>query len=777
MEIIMKKLFKSIIATILVVSMLLATSVVVFADSSIQEEYVSDLRLIYADTYEEAKLVLSDSKLEGYKILNNNLNANSGKQGVWLAYKTTTNIDESITDVAVIQMGGGYNAANYQAMIEQSRGEYEAMGEIYLDAIEYFAEAYDAGNFLAEAAYRQLNFYAGLDKYKETRLGDLFVDGVLKKTDLATLFFEGNAKILDNVRSLIAMGVSYNEDGTHYLEKVGEMAEQMGSTIEYNKEYNDLSQFIAPVITTFKTMFEELAAYEAELNYADEELTDVEIKYAEYKAIADRMRAIRYLDGKTLYDFCMDYSVNKNDYTSIYPLAAALNEGQIAMTKVYHYYDVVRYSMSDSPEEVIDQEISELEKTYKDEPLNVFLGVDRDIYDQTFALTTAAYRADAYTDSNSLTEALFGSDTWRETTKELAIGALGVGLSVWAIVRTAKGGFGVPKEAAAEMVRNGIKNAEDKAHAAAEALATETMESWGQTYNDIIENFYTGYSMFNENYVIENWDDLDFGGKIDGVKAILYEHYGFTASNDDINALHEISGEYLGKLKSKLDSGLSSAKKSVGLSVYGGRIFTGLLYIAGAASLAYSAISLYKQINDHYHPKYDEIPMAMVDLVKTVDGDRYIKYDVVLDTKLQDGEYHAADLNAFEGERWNALYYTKNSEAGMPLLADFEISNSNNSADKGYSPVHRFGEVVCYDLNKYNFSSKSDTIFVSIRQSENLKSDYADVPDIVGAIIGEGFWALAGCLGVVIGAGGTILTNRFLNKKKSKENGTDDAVA
>ena len=120
----MKKLFKSIIATILVVSMLLATSVVAFAASSIQEEYVSDLRLIYADTYEEAKLVLTDSKLEGYKILNNNLNANSGKKGVWLAYKTTTDIDDAIPDVAVIQMGGGYSAANYQAMIEQSRGEY-----------------------------------------------------------------------------------------------------------------------------------------------------------------------------------------------------------------------------------------------------------------------------------------------------------------------------------------------------------------------------------------------------------------------------------------------------------------------------------------------------------------------------------------------------------------------------------------------------------------------------------------------------------------------------
>jgi hypothetical protein len=406
--------------------------------------------------------------------------------------------------------------------------------------------------------------------------------------------------------------------------------------------------------------------------------------------------------------------------------------------------------------------------------------VDRTIYDQTFALTTAAYRADAYTDSNSLADALFGEDNWRETTKQLAMGALGVGLSVWAIVRTAKGGFGVPAIEAAAMSKNAVEKVADKAHKLAQELSKEKMEGWGQeTYLDIVENLYTKYSILEDNkYLVENWDNLDFGDKINEVRAILSDHYGsLVATNDDMDAILEISHEYVTKMKNEFQSGLSSAKRSVRLSVYGGRNFTGLLYIAGAASLAYSAISLYKQINDHYHPKYDEIPMAMVDLVKTVDGDRYIKYDVVLDAKLKDGEYHAADLNAFEGERWNALYYTKNSEAGKPLLADFEISNSDSNAGKGYSPVHRFGEVVCYDLNKYNFSSKSDTIFLSIRQSENLKSDYADVPDIVGAIIGEGFWALAGCLGVVIGAGGTILTNSFLKKKKSEENGTDDAVA
>ena len=777
----MKKTLKFLISIILVLSIMLSTSVVIFADSSVQEEYVSDLRLIYADTYNDAVLVLSDSKLEGYKILNNNLNMNSGKTGVWLAYKTTTNIDEAITDVAVIQMGGGYNAANYQAMIEQSRAEYEAMGEIYLDAIDYFAEAYDAGNFLADAAYRQLNFYAGLDKYKETRLGDLFVDGVLKKGDLATLFFEGNVKVTNNIRSLLAMGVSYNADGKHYLEKVGEFVKDMDAdaTIEFNQVYNDLSQFIAPVLPVFRTMFEELSAYEAEFNYEDEEFTDLELKYVEYKAIADRLRAIQYLGDQTLYDFCMAYTIDTSNYTSIYPLAAALNEGQIAMTKVSHYYDVVRYSMSDYPEETIDQELTALEEKYKDESVDVYLGVDRDVYSQTFALTTAAYRADAYTESTSLMDALFGNSAWVDTTKQLAVGAVGVGLFVWAIVRTAKGGFGVTEEMANQMTNKALDKVGEKAFSAAEKLATETMYSWGegnQSYLSIVEELYGKYSELPGGSKIEGWGELCLGDKLDNVKNMMIRHYDGAVSNGDTLIVNQMSKDYLEKYTSTNVTARDSAMRSVKLNVIGGRIFTGLLYIAGAASLAYSAVSLYKQIHDHYHPKYDEIPMAMVDLVKTVDGDRYIKYDVVLDMKLKDGAYHAADLNAFEGERWNALYYTKNSEAGMPLLADFEVSSSDNRSDEGYSPVHRFGEVVCYDLNKYNFSSKSDTIFLSIKQSENLKSDYADVPDVVGSIFGEGFWALAGCVGVVVGVGGTILTNSFLNKKKSKKDDDENAT-
>jgi hypothetical protein len=160
--------------------------------------------------------------------------------------------------------------------------------------------------------------------------------------------------------------------------------------------------------------------------------------------------------------------------------------------------------------------------------------------------------------------------------------------------------------------------------------------------------------------------------------------------------------------------------------------------------------------------------MIMVDVVNTAGGDKYVKYDVVRDVLKKNGEYPAADLNAFSGERWNAIYYTKSADAGKPLLADFVLSNNNNRADAGYDPVHRFGEVICYDLNKYNFSSDSAMIFLSIRQSEKQKSIVTEAPQVVGSIFGTGFWLVAGCAGIACGVGATLTVQAIAKKAKKR---------
>ena len=147
----MNKTFKCIISMLLTVCLLFLATVPVFAADT-DEEYLSDLRLIYAENIAEAGQILADSDLEGYKIFDANLNANTGKTGVYLAYKTTTDVEDAITDIAIMQMDGGYNEGNYQAMIQQSYQEYLDFGENYLTAIDYFREGYDAGHYLSELA-------------------------------------------------------------------------------------------------------------------------------------------------------------------------------------------------------------------------------------------------------------------------------------------------------------------------------------------------------------------------------------------------------------------------------------------------------------------------------------------------------------------------------------------------------------------------------------------------------------------------------------------------
>ena len=50
----MKTTLKSLISIILVLSVMLSTAIVASAAYEIEEKYISDLRLVYADTYKEA---------------------------------------------------------------------------------------------------------------------------------------------------------------------------------------------------------------------------------------------------------------------------------------------------------------------------------------------------------------------------------------------------------------------------------------------------------------------------------------------------------------------------------------------------------------------------------------------------------------------------------------------------------------------------------------------------------------------------------------------------
>ena len=764
----MRKNIRRIISLVLVLTTLFLATVPTFAAKD--EEYLSDLRLIYADNYEEAKEILANTEFEDYKIFNSNLNDNTGKTGVWLAYKTTTDIEEAITDIAVMQMNGGYNEGNYQAMIKQSYKEYLEFGENYLTAIEYFKTGYDAGHYLSELAHRQLNFYnvvtegiEDIPEYEGERLGDIFFGGI-DASDLATMFMEGNVYALENIRSLIAMGVSYNENGMTYLEQVAEEATKYTAdkSIYNDEDFDSLASSIAATLPVFNNIFSELEAYESELNYNDEELTDLEIEYMEYMYIAKLMRGTNYLNGKTLYQFCKDYQINKEDYSEIYPLVAALNEGQVAMTQVNHYYDVVRYSSSIKSSEALDEELASAEEKYGDNPFNVYTGVDRTIYRDTFALTSAAYRADA------LTESGFAAYLRRDEMINTSMNIVGIaGTAVMALT----GAYHISEKVALNRVMDKLYEQQNRYF---NGSFVQTSTGNHVTYTEYLDYMF-------EEYRIPGYDGVNVSKytaqqKFDVIDDLLNKDSDFFPGFDKSRFV-EIKQNWAEM--QEINPVIKSAKEAADSAQEHYAYSTsdlGFIYVLGGIMMLISAIRLGVEIFNYYHPTYDDIPTAMVDLIDTVDGDRYIKYDVVYEAETKNGDLVAADLNAFSANRWNALYYTKSYEAGKPLLAgEFVISNNNNTPAKDYAPVHRFGEVVSYNLNKYNFN-ESHSIYLSVKQSQNQKSAVADVPDIVGSIFSIGKIVISCSIGAGVGVLGTIATKELIKKRKTKSDSEAEAT-
>ena len=766
----MKTMFKRILSITLALTLLFCSTVTVFAAENEDEEYLSDLRIVYADDFDEATEILADSDLEDYKLLNANLNEHTGKKGVWLAFKTTTDIEDAITDIAIMQMDGGYNEGNYQAMIQNSYSEYLEFGENYLVAIDYFNKGIDAGHYLSEIAHRQLNFYnvvtEGIDEvpdFEGERLGDIFYNGI-DASDLATMFMEGNSYALANIRSLIAMGASYNEDGVTYLDKVADEAEKYNAdnSVYSNEDYEEIAGLIAPVIIVFRDAFRELGAYESELNYEDEDFTDLEIQYLEYMTMAKLMRNVNYLGGKTLYEFCMEYT-NSSNYTNLYPLVAAMNEGQIAMTKVNHYYDVVRYSVSMQEDEDLNAELDSLEEKYGENPFNIYEGVDRTIYRDTFALTSAAYRADAFTESGLSAQLSGGAGDFGRAMNIVGIvGAsiFGAGLVGHGVTKYIVNGYQRKLQVAQSkyLLINNVttSNGSFSAYSVLDTIAMELPDDVlpGAQYNSM--NIAQKYD-FIEGLLKNSPDKLTDIDKANFAK--IQQSWSYAQQHDpDVVPVYN-----------KAVAAQQAGSKAMGV-VYGMYIVGGLMALASAIRLGY-------EIYNYYHPEYSDIPTAMVDLIDTVDGDRYIKYDVVYEVEPQsDGTLIAADLNAFQANRWNAMYYTKSYEAGKPLLADeFVVSNTSNIPAEKHMPVHRFGEVVCYNLNKYNFND-DHCIYLSIKQSDNQKAAVKDVPEVVGSVFSAGYMILAGGVGILAGAGGTIGTMEIIKRRKNKKNTEAEAA-
>ena len=218
-----------------------------------QTLYVSEVRLGYGKTAEEAA-----KSLEGYTILKNgdkyaDLNEGSGKKTVVLmGYKTTTNREEAITDIAAMNMKGGYSFSDYEKLMEQYR-DSQIMPFIrrFMETVNEYRANYNGTdkNNKAKAQYvrEMLNLYIdddtgmGLgDVFLKTTAEELGLDKYNKLSDsekkkygcLSTILMQGKTTTIFLIEQMLTLASDTSD--TTWLQRFSKM-----SADDLLKEYTD----------------------------------------------------------------------------------------------------------------------------------------------------------------------------------------------------------------------------------------------------------------------------------------------------------------------------------------------------------------------------------------------------------------------------------------------------------------------------------------------------------------------------------------------------------
>ena len=225
------KWMNKLIALVLAGAMMLNMGVVrAYADES-AGKYVSDVFIAYGHSEEEAAQWLKDN---GWEPVAGDFNA--GKNSKWdkeiaavMGIKRTDNEENAITDIAVMNMTGGYSMPDYEKLVQEKKAQIDEFINSFMVVIDEFRTNYkgegsEFGQKRAQLAYDALNkFYDGDPNgdfaVNDTgmKLGEFFTnqlkqEGNEKGGDLQQMILESSGPAMFAVESLLAMGADTDEE-------------------------------------------------------------------------------------------------------------------------------------------------------------------------------------------------------------------------------------------------------------------------------------------------------------------------------------------------------------------------------------------------------------------------------------------------------------------------------------------------------------------------------------------------------------------------------------
>ena len=732
------KFLKTFLSVLLVVS-ILATPV--YAAPK-RVKYVSDVVIAYGDTKEDAIAWLRSAGYTEY--LNADLNKNSESmyddaRAVVLGYKTTYNADEAITDLALMNMEGGYSYTSYTDMLAKKKLEIADFVTDFSVALQEYRQNYAAGNKRAVAAYQLLNEFIDDDTGKT--FGDLLLNPLKEEMsqdeynalspeqrkdhgDFTTIFLQGNALAVMSIERIVSMAADTASDTwldrlsklgpdgllDQYVDKGFSIKDALREiTLDYSEQadilltmWDDLQSLLTMYVNTRLTP----DSSEEEIRNYFTKHVELDIGDWSYAAsVYEGLKQMPYGEDETLLDlFTMPKEdLADEDYDQLCVIASVLSPGQTATLEFVPLAQMLNIGIVGNDAEAwtraakealaVADSVSEDEGmgAGSAEPLSVYNGVDRSLYEGDIALTNDALRKEAKSNKGFYEGTVFGVNVVKLRN---IIFAIGIGCAVAALI---------------------IKH-----YSIPMVLARP----------EKIVHIFDGYHLY-------------------------------------------------------IDQKYMTADKLRNVT----KFFTIASVIMCAAGLI---ITVYDLI-ESYSTEYVPIPDRIVDEVpvegtgetryvyyKVAPCNRQYYYDHDPGTSLSDQEKIMAklgndnDMHADLGKVWLSLYYTKDKDAGKPITADFVVSKSNNVI--GYKALHLFGQADavnlsdsqwCYtdEMLKNIFSDKADSIFVFYGVSSGSP--------LTSSTFSTGIIALYIGGGLIVGACAGVAVTMAVTKSRKKENGTE----
>ena len=193
-----------------------------------EKQYVKDVKFITAESLEEAKKYLP----KGYTLVETDLNQGaevvSSVDDVYLAYTTTTNPDEAITDIKMMNMKGGFVVSDYDTQIDNVSENIRNMVSEFRDAVDAFVENYKKGTNGAKAAYHTLNAFT-IDELDNKPLADYFIYSQVPDGFYLKLLLNAHTDVLASILSALTIAVQ-GEVGNTWLDRLAKIEDPYSVT-------------------------------------------------------------------------------------------------------------------------------------------------------------------------------------------------------------------------------------------------------------------------------------------------------------------------------------------------------------------------------------------------------------------------------------------------------------------------------------------------------------------------------------------------------------------